>query len=191
MFSLTIPRYFIDIYHQEEIGYFGILAMPITALGLIITFILQPNVVMLSTHLIKMRYHQFNKIVSKIILNISLIGAIILIGTYLVGVPVLNTIFGVDFTKYRITLLIIVFGAIMNAYVTVYINILTIMRRFKSQFYMLLITNLILLGACILYIKQTGLIGGVILFSIVNIIQLCCVSLTYKKTLRRIDAETV
>jgi len=39
MFSLNTPRYFIDLYHPEEIGYFGILAMPITLIALTMAFI--------------------------------------------------------------------------------------------------------------------------------------------------------
>lgn len=33
MFSLNIPRYFLDKAHPDQIGYFGIMAMPITLLG--------------------------------------------------------------------------------------------------------------------------------------------------------------
>ena len=48
IFSLNIPRYFLDRYHQNEIGYFGILAMPITVLALVITFLLQPKIIQLT-----------------------------------------------------------------------------------------------------------------------------------------------
>jgi O-antigen/teichoic acid export membrane protein len=191
MFSLIIPRYFIDLYHQNEIGYFGILAMPITALGLVITFIIQPNVVRLSQHLDKKQFNIFDSIVTRLLLVAGLIGVTIFITTYFIGVQVLEIIFGVDFSNYKTALMVMVVGAIVNAYVSIYVNILTIMRHFKAQFFTLLFTNIGLLFIGLAAVQQYGLLGGVGAYMAVNMVQASILCVAYRRLIARISRSEV
>jgi len=184
MFSLNIPRYFLDIYHQEEIGYFGILAMPITLIALLMSFILQPNVINLSSLFHKKNYTNFNKLVVKIIVITVLIGFIVLIATLVVGTQALQFIFGIDFSSRWLPLAIIVIGGIINALVSILINMLIIMRRIRAPFYILLITNIVLVFVSIVVIPVYSLIGGVYLFMIANILQLLLLFIVYRLGLR-------
>lgn len=184
MFSLNIPRYFIDMYYPEEIGYFGILAMPITLIVLTVSFILQPKVLGLAES-----YHtdkeQFDRAVRGIIKITLLIGGCVLLVALTVGVLLLELIFGVSFANYRSELLIIVGGSIANAIIAVHMSVLVIMRRFKSQFYILLTTNIILVILSIFLIREGGLLIGVSLFTITNILQAIMMFIAYKRNLRR------
>ncbi|MDB5162035.1 MAG: hypothetical protein JWM52_543 [Candidatus Saccharibacteria bacterium] len=191
MFSLLIPRYFVDSYHDEQIGYFGILAMPITALGLIITFILQPNVVRLSQQFSKKYYEKFHAIVKNLLIWAGIIGALILIATYFIGTQALELVFGIDFSIYKSALIIMVFGAAVNAYVSIYINILTIMRHFKGQFYVLLFTNIGLVIVSMVFVNTFGLIGAVVLYTLTNLIQAIILSAVYKRLMRRMIHQRV
>lgn len=186
MFSLNIPRYFIDLYHPAQIGPFGIIAMPITLIALLITFILQPNITQLSKLFDKREYDVFNRMVNRLVGVSVVVGFLVLIGTYLIGVQALQLVFGIDFEAYRTALLIIVAGAIVNAVVTIYINILTIMRRFKAQFYILLATNVLLAVISIVVIRSYGLEGGVYLYSAINLIQMVMLFSIYKSLLARL-----
>lgn len=184
MFSLNIPRYFIDIYSQNEVGYFGIIAMPITLIVLLISFILQPNVLKLSKLYRAGYFSQFKKETSKII-GVSLaIGLIVLIGVELFGVQVLHLIFGVEFYEYHNALSVIVAGGIASALVTVYLNIFVIMRQISFALIVLVATNIILIPVSIVAVKTGGLLGGVWAFSVANVIQLLLVAgyfATYRK----------
>jgi O-antigen/teichoic acid export membrane protein len=171
MFSLNIPRYFIDKYHGNEIGYFGIIAMPITLIALIMSFILQPNMVGLAKLYEERNYSAFNKIIMRLLAITTSIGVVILLGTFAVGVPALHIVFAVNFTSYKAALMIMVAGGIINAIVSVFINILIIMRYFKAQFYTLLITNIALGVLSAIVIKTHGLTSGVTLFAAANLIQ--------------------
>ncbi|RZM29483.1 MAG: lipopolysaccharide biosynthesis protein [Pedobacter sp.] len=186
-FSLNIPRYFIDMYHPDEIGYFGILAMPITLVVLVMTFILQPNIVQLSRLLDNNDFTRFKKIVAKLMYITFLVGFSILIAAYFVGIQVLHIVFGVDFNNYRDALSIIIVGAIANALVAIFINVFVIMRRFKEQFYILLITNLLLLTVSISFVKEYGLMGGVELFTIVNILQIILLFIAYRMYVNKLE----
>jgi O-antigen/teichoic acid export membrane protein len=185
MFSLNIPRYFIDLYHQEQIGYFGILAMPITLIGLVMTFILQPKVVQLSKQYEEKKYGLFNQTINKLIAITIGIGFIIMLGAYILGVPVLGVVFGIDFSQYQTVLMIIVAGAIINAIVSIFINIFIIIRAFKHQFYTLLVTNIFLVLLSAMFVKQYGLLGGVTLFTAINLVQVISLFIGYKYTLAK------
>ncbi|HSW77783.1 MAG TPA: hypothetical protein VLG36_03225 [Candidatus Chromulinivoraceae bacterium] len=185
MFSLNIPRYFIDLYHGEEIGYFGILAMPITLIGMVMVFILQPQVVYLSKAYEQKEYVRFRKTVKKLMYITVLIGLVILVGAYVFGVPALSLFFGVNFSPYLEALMIIVVGGILNAIVSIFINIFTIIRKFKQQFYILLLTNITLGILSAVLVRSYGLTGGVLLFTGTNVVQLILMILSYEMIFRK------
>ena len=186
MFSLNIPRYFLDKYHYDQIGYFGIMAMPITLLTLFISFVLQPNVVNLSELLKKKKIKEFTKIVSKIDFITVTLGILFVISSYLIGVWVLNAVFGIDINNFRIDLTIMVIGAVANAFVSIYVNLLIILRRFKGQFYTLLVTNILAVILSIYLIDRLAMLGSVLVFMIISFLQAIILLFIYKRSLKNV-----
>lgn len=186
MFSLNIPRYFLDKYHYDQIGYFGIMAMPITLLTLFISFVLQPNVVNLSELLKKKKIKEFTKIVSKIDFITFTLGILFVVSSYLIGVWVLNTVFGIDINNFRIDLTIMVIGAVANAFVSIYVNLLIILRRFKGQFYTLLVTNILAVVLSIYLIDRLAMLGSVLVFMIISSLQAAILLFIYKRSLKNV-----
>ena len=184
MFSLNIPRYFLDKFHPEQIGYFGIMAMPITLLGLFISFIIQPNVVNLSELLVKGKLKEFARIVSKINHITFGIGVLSVVLSYLVGVWVLNTIFGININNFQLDLTIMVIGAAVNAFVSIYVNLLIIMRRFKGQFYTLLLTDILAVVVSMCLIERLAMLGSVLVFMIISFLQVALLLFIYKRSLK-------
>lgn len=186
MFSLNIPRYFLDKYHYDQIGYFGIMAMPITLLTLFISFVLQPNVVNLSELLKKKKIKEFTKIVSKIDFITFTLGILFIVSSYLIGVWVLNTVFGIDINNFRIDLTIMVIGAVANAFVSIYVNLLIILRRFKGQFYTLLVTNILAVVLSIYLIDKLAMLGSVLVFMTISFLQAIILLFIYKRSLKNV-----
>ena len=184
MFSLNIPRYFLDKSHPDQIGYFGIMAMPITLLGLFISFIIQPNVVNLSELLAKGKLKEFARIVSKINHITFGIGVLSVVLSYLVGVWVLNTIFGININNFQLDLTIMVIGAAANAFVSIYVNLLIIMRRFKGQFYTLLLTDILAVAVSMCLIERLAMLGSVLVFMLISFLQLALLLVIYKRSLK-------
>ena len=184
MFSLNIPRYFLDKSHPDQIGYFGIMAMPITLLGLFISFIIQPNVVNLSELLAKGKLKEFARIVSKINHITFGIGVLSVVLSYLVGVWVLNTIFGININNFQLDLTIMVIGAAVNAFVSIYVNLLIIMRRFKGQFYTLLLTDILAVAVSMCLIERLAMLGSVLVFMLISFLQLALLLVIYKRSLK-------
>ena len=186
MFSLNIPRYFLDKYHYDQIGYFGIMAMPITLLTLFISFVLQPNVVNLSELLKKKKIKEFTKIVSKIDFITFTLGILFVISSYLIGVWILNIVFGIDINNFRIDLTIMVIGAVANAFVSIYVNLLIILRRFKGQFYTLLVTNILAVVLSVYLIDRLAMLGSVLVFMIISFLQAIILLFIYKRSLKNV-----
>ena len=186
MFSLNIPRYFLDKYHYDQIGYFGIMAMPITLLTLFISFVLQPNVVNLSELLKKKKIKEFTNIVSKIYFITFTLGILFIVSSYLIGVWALNTVFGIDINNFRIDLTIMVIGAVANAFVSIYVNLLIILRRFKGQFYTLLVTNILAVILSIYLIDRLAMLGSVLVFMIISFLQAIILLFIYKRSLKNV-----
>jgi len=178
--SLNVPRYFIDRYHESEVGYFGILAMPITLIVLLMTFVLQPNVVQLSQLYAKKEYDQFRTIVRRILLVTVGLGFVIFSIALAIGVWALGFIFGVDFANYKVDLGLIVAGGVVSALVSVFINVLIVMRHFKHQFYALLVTNVVLIGISAPVVERYGMLGGIAAFALVSAAQLLLLMVSYK-----------
>lgn len=184
-FALNIPRYFIDVYHNQDIGYFGIIAMPITLIALFISFVLQPNIVRLS------ELYDDNKgratygaQVLKIMSYVVAAGLAILVGTAIIGVPALSIVFGKDFSPYYAALLLIVAGGIISALVAVFVNMLIVMRSFKAPMYVLLLTDILLVGGSYYLIPDYGINMAALLFLLVCCIQLLCIAVMYMGVIR-------
>jgi O-antigen/teichoic acid export membrane protein len=172
MFSLNIPRYVVDIYHNESIGYLGIIAMPITLIVLLMSFILQPNVRALSELIANKEYDRFNKTINKIIIVTASIGLTILTITYFIGVWALELLFGIDFSTYQTPLLVIVLGGIMNAIVGIFISTLIILRSLWPQLIILFVTNGLLVLFSLMLIPDYGVLAAAWLFAVTSITQL-------------------
>lgn len=184
MFSLNIPRYFLDKSHPDQIGYFGIMAMPITLLGLFISFIIQPNVVNLSELLAKRKLKEFAQVVSKMNYITFGIGVLSVVLSYLIGVWVFNTVFGININNFRLDLTIMVIGAAANAFVSIYVNLLIIMRRFKGQFYTLLLTDILAVVMSMCLIEHLAMLGSVLVFMLISFLQLALLLVIYKRLLK-------
>lgn len=184
MFSLNIPRYFIDMRSDDEVGYFGIIAMPITLIVLLISFILQPNIVRLSELYKKADFAKFKRSVNKILLVSVGIGVGVLLVTAAYGAQILQLIFGISFVDYYASLVVIVAGGVASALVTVYLNAFVIMRRIKFAVIVLTVTNILLVPLSYFMVRDGGVLGGVWAFTGVNIVQLMMIAVFFWRSKR-------
>lgn len=182
---INIPRYFIYIYKPEELGYFGIVIMSATALSLMSTLTLQPLIVELSKLYRAGKLNYMSLDVRRIVnINIYIgVGALIVIMSF--GVKLLNLLFGVSFEGYGQAIIIATIGGIALALTGVYMTILSIMRRFKAQVWVVT-TITILLTVFSFYLSSIyNLDIAVYLFSTASIIQLIVIYISYQNILSK------
>ena len=104
--------------------------------------------------------------------------------SYLIGVWILNTIFGIAIDNFRLDLTIMVIGAAANAFVSIYVNLLIIMRRFKGQFYTLLLTDMLAVGMSAYLVGQFAMLGSVVAFMLISFLQVALLFFIYDRSLK-------
>lgn len=171
LLPVAVSRYFIDLNNASDSAYFGIFSMPVTLVGLLVVFAIQPNVVNLSELYIKKDKNDFYNSVKIIIGAICAVGALSLVAAWVVGVPILDLVFKINSGQYKVSLIFMVFGAIFNAVISVYTTIFTIMRKFKYHISVLAITNLILVVFYSNYHPLLSLHVTTICFAVTGLIQ--------------------
>ena len=127
---------------------------------------------------------EFARIVGKINQITFGIGVLSVILSYLIGVLILNVIFGININNFRLDLMIMVIGAVANAFVSIYVNLLIIMRRFKGQFYTLLLTDILAVAVSMCLIEQLAMLGSVLVFMMISFLQLALLLVIYKRSLK-------
>jgi glycosyltransferase involved in cell wall biosynthesis/O-antigen/teichoic acid export membrane protein len=167
---VNIPRYFIDIYHEDKQGYFGIVVMPATAVALFGVFILQPKLVSLTKAMDKEHHDYFEYEVKRLLLTAALTGVAMVLLAYFLGVIFLSFIYGIDLTAYRLEITLTVVAGIGGVIATIYANMLVIMRKLKIKVLIYGFT----LGATIivsqLLVSRYDVRGGIEAYLIANVI---------------------
>ena len=94
-------------------------------------------------------------------INIILVfGLISLVLAYYLGIPVLNLLYGVDLTSYRLDLLIIIVGATIYEIAIILSTSLIVMRSTLSQLIMFIIDSIITLFISNILVKEYGVFGA-------------------------------
>jgi len=185
---VNIPRQFMDTFHSEELlGFFNIVIMPATIMNLFVTFIIQPKLVSLSERFAALEYSSFNRTVTKLIFLSLGFGVIAIAAAWFIGVPVLNFIYGVDTSPFRVGLTIAVLAGTINTITMIYSNILSIMRRFKIQLFNYLVAMAGLIAACLAFVSTGSVDGAIKAFLIANAIQAVLFFITYLVIFRRVS----
>ena len=96
-YIINSSRYAIDDLSSEDIqAIFGYILMPATFMGLLGQFIIQPILTSISTCIKESNKDKLVKIIIKVFLIIFSIGIIALIVAYVLGIPVLQLVYGID-----------------------------------------------------------------------------------------------
>jgi O-antigen/teichoic acid export membrane protein len=148
------------------------------------TFAMQPNIVGLAQHYNGRNFAQFQKTIMTIIKVTTLLGVAIVGMTYALGVPILNLIFAIDFSLYRVELIVIIIAGVINAFVAIMINTLTIMRKFREQVLLLLLGDGLLLLIARFAVKDNGMGAAIFLYTGISLLQAVLLYVVYRRTLK-------
>ena len=161
MYVLNATKYAIEAYLTEDIqAVFGIILMPASILPLFAQFIVAPLINQL-TDLYKTRNtEQMKQLKRKSMYFIIGFGIIAIFLGYTIGIPVLNFVYNVDLTSYRLDLAILLFAYIFYAMGYVETIILTIYRKMKEQFLVYVITAIMIFGLSYYLVNKMGVRGA-------------------------------
>lgn len=168
MYISNAPKYSIDtVLSSEAQACFNYIFMPVFVIGLLSQFVYQPIIGKLTLLLYGKDKVGFYKIIYQQIALIFILSVAAIIGGYLLGIPVLSLLYGVDLEGYRNDLLILLIGGAMLAFVNFFQMVVTIARCQKWLIggYVFAFLSFILFGKYIVEIQ--GLLGISLFYTLI------------------------
>ena len=172
VYVLNYPKQVIDkllvegILREGAQRNFSILFMPVFFMSLFV-LALRPLIPDLAKQWSEKRFHIFNAMIRKILLLLMILGLVVSILAYLIGVPILNLISGIDLSNYSLLLTILVLSGFLYSIASVIGDFLIILRKQVYLLYvyvaMALLTNILTPIA----MREFGLFGAGLSFVIV------------------------
>lgn len=151
---------------NTEQAVFGIIVMPATVMILAGQYLIQPFLVKMAELYGKKEAKVLSGIIWKMVFVLVGIGSIGVIAAGLVGIPFLEFIYGTELSTYRDSLIIIIIGATCYGVVTVFISLLTIMHKNRTQFVCLVMISAIIMLIAPFFIQKEGVLGASFIYLI-------------------------
>lgn len=186
VYLANAPKYSLDgMVSSSDQALFSIVLMPATLINLCAIYMLQPYINRLGLLYSENRIADFKKTMKMIIMAIIGIGVCAEIGATLLGVPVLNAVYGVDLSSYLSSLQIIIVGATLIAIVTVLSTALTTFRNTKGQFVIYAIVSSIIYLTSSWIVGKSGVFGGAYVYVLSTVLQFLLYFLLYGKEMKK------
>lgn len=175
----NLARYFIDIYHPNLQGYFGIIIMPLSLVILLFSFISTPAILHLSDKYNNKELHALNQTMSRIIGLTAGTTLILCVLMYLVGALLLRLLFNVDFTHYTFDIVLVMVIGFLLSITSLFTIIAIIARKLRLTAVIYLLSNVLLAVACVTLVKPYQIHGAIIAYIIVSAIQTIVMGMYY------------
>ncbi len=189
-FPLFINAYFImDIFNQPrfsidsaiEIGLlsdgsqkiYNILFLPASILNLIF-FIFRPLITRLTLCWIDNNKKEFFKIIKNISLGLLSMSVVVLLGGWFLGCPILSFVYNVPLNQYKYVLILLILGGVFNAYMYLFDNAITVMRKHRYLILAYAITWIYTIFTVDLFVNKFGLLGAAVCFATSMLLLLLC-----------------
>ena len=135
--------------------YYTAVFMPNMVINLFSGIIFKPMQTAMAVNYYEKKYKNFWHIISKMILIITGFTFVCEVGAYVLGIPVLSWLYGVNLKEYKLTLLLLLCGGI-NAINIIFYYVLAIMRKQK---YMTILYIIVCLVSFLIMDTMTGKMG--------------------------------
>lgn len=166
-YILSASRLAVDKHMSSEYqAYFQVIFLPVSVINLFAGFVFRPMLMPLTEMYAKRENRKFWGIIGKMIVIIFLITLICLGGTFVLGIPVLNIVSGLELSAYKGMLLFIILAGGINAIAFVLYYVLTICRAQISIIAGYGISALIAMIISPLMVKSFGLWGASVAYGI-------------------------
>lgn len=115
-YIVNASKYSMERYYSDDyLGIFNALYMMAFVVNLFSSFVLKPLIMPLSVKFSKRDFKGFTKVMKRQALIIAGITAVCILGAYILGIPVLTWLFGIDLSGHRSALCVILAGGAFTA----------------------------------------------------------------------------
>ena len=168
MYIGNAPKYAIDkVMSSEAQACFTYIFMPVFVISLLSQFVYQPVISKLAMLWHQDKLQEFSKLILRQIGLILGLSAMAVVSGYLLGIPVLSLIYGVNLNEYKTALVILLLGGSALAFVNFLQMIITVARKqnLLNIGYFLAFFAFLLLGKSV--VKEYGIVGISIFYTLV------------------------
>ena len=131
-FIMNIPKNAIEVTFSQNIqAYYNIIFTPSSLVNMFCMFIFVPLYTSIAKAWNGGEIKVFKKIIFRIVLMVFGLSVVVLIGGALLGIPILEFVYGVQLMEYKIPFLVLVGAGCVNGLNTVWSYIFTVVRRQK------------------------------------------------------------
>lgn len=167
MYIVNEPKYAIDKYlNLRQQNIFSIIFMPAFVINLFSLFVFRPMITTMAMAWEKSDKKSFVKMLLKALVWCLALTVLGVIGAMLLGIPVLELLYGVKLKEYRYVLLLIMIGGGGNALSTVFRYSLTVVREQYKTLWVYIITLGVTLMMAKFLIQNYALWGAGALYMI-------------------------
>lgn len=143
---------------------FNILFMPASVLTLVY-IVFRPLLTQMAIAWSKKEKKVFLQIIIKMLACLIVVACIILLGSAILGIPVLSLFYGIDLSKYKVHLLVVILGGCFCTLSYVFDNALVVIRKQYLLVVAYIITWVYVKAVSNLLIKKAEMLGAVSLYA--------------------------
>ena len=163
MYVINAVKYAIDNSGDYTMQtYFNILYMPTFVINLVSIFIIKPFLKPFGDYWNGREYKKFVKIILGIVGVLAAATICVEIGCYILGIPFLNLLYGVDLSQYKIHLLLLILSGFLYASANVFFNALGTMRKQKLTTVTYILTAIFALTVPAKLVEKYSMTGAVL-----------------------------
>lgn len=149
IFLANVQKYVIVYYASDEIqSIFAMIIMPATVLSLVGYYLINPFINKLNNLYKNNDIKNFKKLSIQLVLSLFVVGFIGLVVCYYLGIPVLNLIYNIDLSEYKVGLLVIILASIFSASCMIISNYLVLFNKNNMQALFYLISSIVAIVIC-------------------------------------------
>lgn len=186
-FYLTnAPKYAIDgLMDETAQAKYNFIAMPVFVIQLMNMFIYQPVLVKMAMAWSEKNYKKFEHHFNKILLALAGISALVLLASWLLGIPVLSLLYATDLRDMKMEFMIIMISSIFLALTGFYNAVLTIMRQQKAIPPVYIAGSILSLILTNVMVERSGIFGAVMAYLSIMFVVSVILFAVYKIFLQR------
>ncbi len=167
MYIVNEPKYAIDVYlTPEKQNVFAIVFMPAFVVNLFSLFIFRPMITTLAIAWEDKKINIFLKLIGKALCWCTIITVMGVVGAAVLGIPILEMLYGIELKEYKLALLIIMVGGGGNAISTVLRYTLTVVREQYKTLWAYCISLVLTLALASILVPRYKVVGASLLYTI-------------------------
>lgn len=187
-YIINAPKIMIDLHMEDQAqAQFAIVFMPVFVINMVSSFIFRPQLNTMAVYFAAKEKKHFQSLIRAMTLIDIGLTLIALGGTYVLGVPVLSWIYGVEISGHKDALLLIVLSGGFCALTNLLSQTLTAIRRQKSVLVGYLFVSLVTAALSNPLVKCRGILGAAILYFFSMVLMLFFLGLFYIQSMKELE----